>query len=235
LANWSSPVVFREPASGREIVALQSGRGLLAIDPASGGELWNYSDGASTIASTAVSDGVLFVPSFGVTALKPGQAGQTPERLWRANNLRPDTSSPLVLGEHVYTINGAGVLTCGSATKGERLWQLRLKGPFSASPVAAGTFIYVASEKGLVQVVDPTKPEGEVVSELDLEESVLSTPAISGDALFLRSDHHLWKITEPPINADQPEAVGAATLPAADGGSSRQGGPSRARPSGSFH
>ena len=45
--------------------------------------------------------------------------------------------------------------------------QLRLKGPFSATPVSAGGLLYCVNEKGLVQVVDPTKPEGRL-SELDL-------------------------------------------------------------------
>ncbi len=32
-----------------------------------------------------------------------------------------------------------------------------------ASPVASANFVYCASEKGVVQVVDPAKPEGQVV------------------------------------------------------------------------
>jgi hypothetical protein len=52
----------------------------------------------------------------------------------------------------------------------------------------------VPNEKGLLQVVDTSKPEGELVSEMDLGETILSTPAISGNAMFLRSDGKLWKI-----------------------------------------
>jgi hypothetical protein len=95
----------------------------------------------------------------------------------------------------VYTINEAGVLSAGDVKTGERVWQLRMKGPFSASPVMAGRFLYAPNEKGLLQVVDTGKPEGELVSELDLGETILCTPAISGNALFLRSDGKLWKIS----------------------------------------
>ena len=95
-------------------------------------------------------------------------------------------------GEKVFTLNDGGILACGNATTGDRLWQLRLKGPFSASPVE---FLYCVNEKGLAQVVDTTKPEGEIVSELDLGETILSTPSIAHGAIYFRSDGRLWKIS----------------------------------------
>jgi outer membrane protein assembly factor BamB len=194
MANWTSPLVFRDPGTGRQLVALQSGKGLLAIEPATGAAVWNYAEGASTIPSTALAAGVFYVPSHGLTALRPGAPGDGPKMLWRASALRPGMSTPLVIADRVFTINDASVLTCGSAQTGERLWQLRLKGPFSSSPLAAGQFIYAVNEKGLLQVINTAKHEGEVVSELDLADTILSTPAISGDALYLRSDGKLWKI-----------------------------------------
>ena len=44
------------------------------------------------------------------------------------------------------------------------------------------------------QVVDPSKPEGAVASELDLGETILSTPSIAHGAIYFRSNGHLWKI-----------------------------------------
>jgi outer membrane protein assembly factor BamB len=87
------------------------------------------------------------------------------------------------------------VLTRGDLETGARTWQLRLKGPFTASPVADARRLYLVNEKGLLQIVDPAKPEGEVVGEMDLGETILATPSIAGGALYLRSDAHLWKIT----------------------------------------
>ena len=191
-ANWTSPVVLK--TGNRELVALQSSKGVTAVEPATGKTVWDYADGASTVPSSAVAGSVLFVPSHGLTALQFGAAGESPKQLWRSAQLRPGTSSPLVLGEKVFALNDGGVLTCGSTATGDRLWQLRLKGPFSASPVAAGQFLYCVNEKGLAQIVDSSKPEGEVVSELDLGETILSTPAISGGAIYFRSDGRLWKI-----------------------------------------
>ena len=194
--NWTSPVLFKD-AAGKSFVALQSSAGVHAVEPATGKEIWKYTDGASTIPSSALNGTMLFVPSHGLTALQHEKPGEPPRQLWRSGQLRPATASPVVLGDRIFVLNDAGVITCGEAGTGKRLWQLRLKGTFSATPVGAGQYLYAVNEKGLVQVVDTAKPEGEVVSELDLGETILSTPSIASGAIYFRSDGKLWKIAGP--------------------------------------
>lgn len=197
MANWTSPALWSSP-SGRQHVLLQSSEGLTAVEPATGKVLWDYAEGASTIPSSTVAGGVIYVPSKGLTALTPADAdGQPPRQLWRSGQLRPATPSPLVVDHQVFTVNDAGVLTSGDVVAGGRRWQLRLKGPFSATPVAAGGLVYCVNEKGLLQVVDVGQPEGAVLSEFDLGQTILSTPAIAGGALYLRSDTRLWKLARP--------------------------------------
>jgi outer membrane protein assembly factor BamB len=196
LANWTSPVLLPAEA-GPRLVALQSGRGVDAVEVRTGRVAWNYGEGASTIPSSAPSGPRLLVPSFGLTALEPDPAGGPPRQAWRAGTLRPAVSSPVVVGDRVYVINDAGVLSCGDATSGRRLWQVRLKGPISASPVAAEARLVAISEKGVLQVVDLAGPEGEVVAERNLEATILSTPALAHGALYVRSDGTLWKFAAP--------------------------------------
>ena len=193
MANWTSPTLIKS-AGGPTQVLLQSGKGVTAVEPATGKIVWSYTDGASTIPSGTVSDGVLYLPSQGLTALQPSPDGNSPKQLWRSGQLRPATSSPMVLNGRVFTLNDAGVLSCGDLADGKRLWQLRLKGPFSATPVAAGTFLYCVNEKGVLQVVNVAAPEGAVTSEVDLGKTVLGTPAISHGAVYVRSDGKLWKL-----------------------------------------
>ncbi len=192
-ANWTSPLLVRG-AKGKMVVALQASTGITAIDPTSGNELWKYTEGASTVPSSAVRGDTLYVPSNGITALQTSQDGAPFKQLWRATQLRPATASPIVVEDRILTLNDAGVLNCGDTIEGKRLWQLRLKGPFSATPLAAGHFLYLVNEKGLAQVVDLSKPEGEVVGELDLGEPIIGTPSIGGGGIYFRSDRHLWKI-----------------------------------------
>ena len=194
-ANWTSPSLLPGAGKGgKTLVALQSKEGIHAIDPANGKTEWAYQDGASTIPSSTPLGNLLLVPSNGLTAIKPRHDGSTYTQLWRVSTLRPKTASPTVTQEKLFNINGAGVLTCANLSQGETQWQLRLKGPFSGSPVATTTHLYHFNEQGLGQVVDTRGKEGKVISSIDLGETILCTPAISGGALYIRSDQHLWKL-----------------------------------------
>lgn len=193
-ANWTSPTVVKK--DGESIVALQGGDGILGLLPSTGSELFKISGGASTIPSSAASGDQIFIPSNGLTAMKIGASGVEPEKVWNESNERPGTASPLVIGEKVYLINNAGVLTCVDRATGARVWRTRLEGPFSGSPVAgAGDKLFIFGETGIGQIVDLSGEEGKIVSKIELGETILSTPALSDGALYIRSDGHLWKFS----------------------------------------
>lgn len=191
-ANWTSPAIWQSDETTQ--VLLQSSRGVSAVDPQSGNVLWNYGDGASTTPSLVVADGTAYVPSHGITAIRPGETTRdVADILWQVGNLSPGTASPIVYAGKLYVVNRAGVLSRASLEDGEREWQSRLKGPFSASPVEAGGKLVFVNEEGLVQVADP-EDQGNVVATRELEETILGTPAVSETAIYIRSDGHLWKL-----------------------------------------
>ena len=195
--NWSSPVVFADKP-GRQVVAIQGLGGVVTFLPATGETVWNRTNESANISSPAPGDGVLYVSSHGLVALQADSDSATPKELWRNFLLAAGTSSPIVLGDRVFALAGGGKLCCGKVATGERVWSLQVKGPFSSSPVAAGGKMYLANEKGVVRIVDVTKPEGgQVISELDLGQTILCTPAIANGALYLRSDAKLWKFAKP--------------------------------------
>jgi outer membrane protein assembly factor BamB len=193
-ANWTSAVILR--SGGTSTVALQSSKGILGIAPATGSELWNYEEGASTIPSSAVAGDILYAPSSGITAIQP--AGNAVQKRWRNEQVRPKTASPVASAGRIYFPEG-GVLTALNAENGERLWKTRVQGDYSASPVIANGHLYLVNEAGTVQVIplDPAIAEPGIVSTLALGETVLCTPAISGGAIYVRSDGHLWKLANP--------------------------------------
>ena len=179
-------------------VVLQGSKGVDVLVPATGEVEWHYGTGASTIPSSAVGDGVLYVPSNGLAAVRYDSANRSVEETWVQGGLGPGTASPVVAGEKVYVITSAGVLNCADVEDGERLWRIRLEGPFGASPVVAGQHLYAVNERtGLLQVVDLSGDEGEIVGNLELGEMIQATPAIANHAIFVRSDGHLWKISRP--------------------------------------
>ena len=189
-ANWTSPAVL-----GKSVVLLQSSKGLAAIDAKTGEEYWNFDNGASTVPSASVDGDLVFIPSNGLTVLKLAEDRKSFEIAWQKSNLRPSTPSPLVFGGNVYTV-GSIAISCADAATGTRKWQLRVKGPFSSTPVAANGHIYAFNEKGLAYVIKPDEPKGVIVSQMDLGQTILCTPAITEGGLFVRSDTSLWKIAK---------------------------------------
>ncbi|MBC8114777.1 MAG: PQQ-binding-like beta-propeller repeat protein [Candidatus Saccharimonas sp.] len=194
-ANWTSAAVLGKGAgSDEDLVLLQSSEGLAAIQPLTGKVVWNYKEGASTIPSSVVSDGVIYIPSQGITAIRPPQNSANIEVLWRVGKLGPQTASPIVYQGRLYCVNGAGVLLCGDTKTGEEKWKLRMTGPFTGSPVAAGGHLYFFNETGEAHVVKPGDEQGELVATNKLDETFLCTPAIANGAIYIRSDKTLWKI-----------------------------------------
>jgi outer membrane protein assembly factor BamB len=189
-ANWTSPVIH---SSG--VVVIQSSKGVTAIEPKSGKVAWESPIDAANIPSLTLEGDMVYVPSNGgMAAMKVEGENQPPKQLWKLKELAAGTASPVALGDRLFIINNASVMTCADVADGKRVWQLRLSGPFSATPVASGNILFCVNEKGLLQAVDTSKPEGEIVSKLDLGQMVLSTPAIANGALYVRSDATLWKV-----------------------------------------
>jgi hypothetical protein len=76
------------------------------------------------------------------------------------------------------------------------IWEQRLKGAFWATPVIAGEHMYCLSYDGDCQVVKLGKNKAQLVATNEFGEKLQGSPAVSGDALYVRSDKHLWKISE---------------------------------------
>ena len=117
-------------------------------------------------------------------------------QIWRENKLNPGTGSPSSRDGKLYVINNANVLTCASVETGEIEWRLRLKGPISSSPIIGKNHLIVFSESGLGQMVDLRKKEPKAIQVVDLEDTILCTPALSTNAIIVRSDSKLWKLSD---------------------------------------
>ena len=193
--NWSSPIALVNQDPARSLVLLQNMVGLTALEARTGKEAWHYDQPASRTPSSVVANGTVYIPSNGLTVVRPAADGNgTPEIAWKDNRFSCGTPSPLVYRGKVFTMSGP-IVKCGDAGTGKLLWQLRLKGAFTSSPVAADGHLYYFSETGLTYVVDITGPKGKIVAENELGATILCTPAIADNSIFVRSDGHLWKIS----------------------------------------
>ena len=194
-ANWTSPVAMQGKTPEQNAVVLQSGKSTVGLHAITGKLIWEHPSGGSGIPSPTVDGDVVFLPGSSLTALRRDSGSLANEVLWANNKLAPGSASPVVHDGKVYTMNRAGVLSCGETAKGELLWQLRLKGPMWATPVIAGNYLFAVNQDGLAQVVKLGE-KGEIAAENALGESVLGSPAVSDGAIYFRSDAHLWKIAK---------------------------------------
>ena len=193
-ANWASPTSVVLP-SGKSAVVMQSSQDLVAVNPSDGKELWKIEMGCSTTPSTTVANGRLIVPSGGLTALDLSSAG-APSKLWFENKLNSTACSPLVDNDKIYVVNRT-VLVCGDLFTGKVLWQLRIPdaNQIWSSPVIAGNRLYLFSMDGTCAVISLDGQEGKVEKTNKLGDEVLGSPAVSGDAMYVRGAQNLWKIS----------------------------------------
>lgn len=194
-ANWVSPAALRR-TDGKNAVLLQSADGLTAYDAKSGEQLWKYDVACAGIPSTTTAGDRIYLPANGLTVLEAKADSTSPTLAWDSNRLAPGNACPVIDGERIYLLSRAGVLVCGDAKTGDLIWQERLQGTFWATPVLANGHAYCINQDGQCLIVKLGADKGEIVHTAELGEGFLGTPAIAGDALYLRGDKHLWKIAE---------------------------------------
>ncbi len=115
--------------------------------------------------------------------------------VWRMDDDAPHQSSPVLVGDLLYTLSDQGMLVCMEAATGEQVWSERLRDKFGASLLAAEGRIYISGVKGTTTVIAPGREYRELaVNQLDGE--LWASPAVSGNALFLRTKSHLYRIEQ---------------------------------------
>jgi outer membrane protein assembly factor BamB len=135
-------------------------------------------------------------------ALKTGGTGDITSShvLWKKTKGLPWITSALLYRGQYIMIKDGGIVTAYDAKTGEQVYQERVAaaGQYYASPVAANGHIYFTSlQDGTVTVLKAGGDKPEVVAtNPKLGERTAATPAIADDALFVRTDKHLYAFAE---------------------------------------
>lgn len=185
--NWTTPTV-RAAKDGTEVL-FQGAKGLAAYDADTGSEKWTHKLGGQIPSPTAVGDDLL-VCGAGVVRLRAKEGGW--EEAWKATKLALGDTTPLVYDGKMYTADPrAGAVYCTDAKTGKPIWDEKVVGAkqtFSASPVAADGKVYTLTLKGTLTVFKAGGTEAEVLGTSEVGAGCLATPAISGGAVFIRTD-----------------------------------------------
>jgi outer membrane protein assembly factor BamB len=190
--NWVSPLVVQ--SDNQSLAIFQTESEATAYEVQTGKVRWKYEgEVLLNIPSPCAGEGIVLLPGLQSVAVKLGKEG-TPETAWKAGKLASGFPSPLIYQGRVYGLTGVG-LVCVNAKDGSDVWVQRLPGPFAASPLIADGKAYVVNEKGVTTVVAlGEKPT--ILARNNLEDTILGTPAISGGAIYLRSDRLLYCVGE---------------------------------------
>ena len=96
----------------------------------------------------------------------------------------------------MYLVHDTGTMLVLAAETGKEIYRVRLGGvghTFSASPIATATRLYFPDEDG-VTIVLAAGDRYHEISQNDLGAMMLASPAVSGNALFLRTEKKLFRI-----------------------------------------
>ena len=101
----------------------------------------------------------------------------------------------LLKGEHLYMVADNGVASCLVAATGEVLWSERLNaGEFAASPILCQDRIYCFSLSGKCVVLAASPKEFKVLARGEFEDGFMATPAVTGNALILRTKSAVYRV-----------------------------------------
>jgi len=208
-AVHESPDAYTTPAllryADRAEIVVSGGDCLTGHDPKTGAELWratgfnpDKNPAYRVIASPLVFDDIIYAPTRvkPLIAFRAGGRGDISQshRLWQFM-YGPDVPTPVTDGRYFYSVNDRGIMWCLNARTGQEIWGGKRIKPavYSASPVLADGKIYITNEDGLTTVLK-AGPQFEVLAENDLNDYTLSSPAISGGHILIRTAKFLYSI-----------------------------------------
>lgn len=196
--SFSTPLVIS--VQGRKQIVSPGSNAVVAYDPSDGKEIWRVRyDGYSVIPQPVFGNGLVYVctgyntPSL--LAIRPDGRGDVTDThvAWTAKKGVPNTPTPLLVGGELYLVSDAGIASCLDARTGKVHWQNRVGGNHSASPIFASGRIFLQSEEGMGTVLR-AGTTFEQLAKNPLEERTLASFAAACGALFIRTEHNLYRI-----------------------------------------
>ncbi|MGC9948459.1 MAG: PQQ-binding-like beta-propeller repeat protein [Bryobacteraceae bacterium] len=205
VVDWTTPVIVESGKQPALIVPAMED--VVAYDPRTGKELWRTEGLQSNSVHTPVfGHGMVYVssgfPKKIVMAIRLDPAKDQPRIAWKYDKGTGYIPSPILYGDYLYVMTGAGLLSCLDAVTGEVKYEGKRfpqPGQFTGAPVAFDGKLMITSNDGDTYVVK-AGPDFEVLATNSLGEPVFASLALAGDSVYIRSAGSLFRIRQAQLN-----------------------------------
>ena len=172
-----------------------------AYDPRDGKELWRFQfpDAWSAAPVPLFSHGLAIIATgwgktelYGIRPYGSGYVTYT-HMAWKFDKGVCKTASPIIVGDLLYMVSDDGFVTCLEVATGNLVWRERIGGTYAASPIYADGHLYFANQQGRTTILNPGRT-CDIVATNTLDIGCMASHAVDGEALFLRTKTHLYRI-----------------------------------------
>jgi outer membrane protein assembly factor BamB len=195
---FSTPIII--DVGGAQQMLSAGSKAAYSYDPATGRELWKISYNGHSPASRPLFDNGLAIFATGngsaeLLALHPDGHGELPPSavVWRSTRAVPSRTSGALDEGLLFMVNEGGIASCFQTADGAEVWRERIGGEYSASVLYGDGRIYCFSHEGTITVLKAARVF-EPLATNQLASGFMSSPAVSGRALYLRTKTDLYRI-----------------------------------------
>ena len=210
--SYATPLLIE--VDGQQQIISPGGDRVTAYQPETGAEIWSVKyTGYSVIPRPVFGQGLLFIctgyDSAQLMAIRPNGQGDVTDThvVWTIKQGIPFTPSPIWADGQLYLVNDSGIGMCLDAESGKMLWKRRFGGNFSASPILADNKLFFVAEEGTTHILEPGKQYKRLAMSR-INGTTFASPAVSGTAIYLRSDKSLYRIEERSKSPTRPKSSG---------------------------
>ncbi|MCA9126458.1 MAG: PQQ-binding-like beta-propeller repeat protein [Planctomycetales bacterium] len=201
IRSYSTP--FLCEIGDTKAILLSGADQTIAYNRHTGETLWEMAGpGSKTVSSIVACDQckTAFIcggrdNKFIAVDLRRTVEASTPQISWTETKAIPYMTSPLLFDGRLHILSDEGVYRCYEASSGRVLNERRAVGAVKASMIANANYIFVTEVSGRTTVIKNDE-SWSVVSQNQLDEEVVASPALSNGDLIIRGRNHLFLIRQ---------------------------------------
>jgi len=183
ISTYSSPALVT--FDGVDQVVISGTNRMASYSPSTGELIWETDCIAEATCGTVVATADRVFGSGGYPDKQTVCLDAKGKLIW-SNRTKIYEPSMVTDGENLFAVSDVGIAYCWSVADGATRWKKRLGGSFSSSPVIVNDKVIVSDLSGNTHVFKASGEKFELITKIKLGDDAHASPAIAGDAIFLR-------------------------------------------------